>query len=83
LANVACAAAASLAPSAAAPHLLLARLKLEREGDAEGALAEARLYQKFLPPPGKDAEALLERCQKMLASKSNGAAAQGQAGGEP
>jgi Flp pilus assembly protein TadD len=76
--------AAQLAPRAASPHLLLARLKLESEHDAAAALEEARLFVKLSGsalPAGHPIHALLKRCEQALAAKAPPAAAPGTAAG--
>lgn len=61
--------AAELAPRAPQPHLELARLKLDGDGDAQAALKEAKLFLTLStqpPPPGHPIHALVQRCEEAL-----------------
>ena len=73
-------AAAKLAPQAAAPHLELARLKVEADGDAQAALDEAKLFlhlSKVTPPAGHPVHALVQRCEGALKQRSQASVVQG------
>ncbi len=68
-ASQALARAIALAPRAAEPHLALARVRLDGDGDAQGALREAKLFLTLSmqpPPPGHAVYALVQRCEEAL-----------------
>jgi tetratricopeptide (TPR) repeat protein len=61
--------AVTLSPKAAEPHLELARTKLNDDGDAQAALAEAKLFLSLStqpPPAGHPIHALVQRCEEAL-----------------
>ena len=63
----------ALAPKAAAPHLELARLKLDGDNDAQAALTEAKLFLTLstpTPPPGHPVHALVQRCEEALKQRA-------------
>ena len=71
--------AAVLAPKAAAPHLALARLKLDEDGDAQAALAEAKLFLTLSttpPPSGHAVHALVQRCEEALRQRAQASVVQ-------
>lgn len=71
--------AIALSPKAAEPHLALARLKLDSEGDAQAALAEAKLFLTLStqpPPPGHPIHALLLRCEEALKQRAQASVVQ-------
>jgi len=68
-----------LAPRAAQPHYELARLKLDGEGDAQGALSEAKLFLTLStepPPPGHPIHALVQRCEEALQKRAQASVVQ-------
>ena len=71
--------AAMLAPKAPEPHLELARLKLDGEGDAQAALQEAKLFLTLTtppPPPGHPIHALVQRCEEALKQRAQASVVQ-------
>jgi Flp pilus assembly protein TadD len=61
--------AMALAPRAPEPHLELARLELDGDGDAQSALREAKLFLSLSttpPPPGHPVHVLVQRCEEAL-----------------
>lgn len=72
-------AAMRLAPKAPEPHLALARLKLDGEGDAQAALQEAKLFLSLStvrPPPGHPVHALVQRCEEALQKRAQASVVQ-------
>ena len=72
-------AAAALSPKSAAPHLELARVKLEGEGNAQAALAEAKLFLRLStapPPPGHPIYLVVQRCEEALRQKAQASVVQ-------
>ncbi|HMC36142.1 MAG TPA: hypothetical protein VKH65_17115, partial [Myxococcales bacterium] len=71
--------AVALAPRAAEPHYELAVLKLDGDGDAQGALAEAKLFLSLStapPPPGHPIHALVQRCEEVLKQRAQASVVQ-------
>ena len=71
--------AIALAPAAPAPHFDLARLKLDGDGDAQGALQEAKLFLTLSttpPPSGHPIHALVQRCEEALRHPSQASVVQ-------
>jgi len=71
--------AVALAPRAAEPHYELAVLKLDGDGDAQGALAEAKLFLSLStapPPPGHPIHALVQRCEEVLKHRAQASVVQ-------
>ncbi|MFN2548191.1 MAG: tetratricopeptide repeat protein, partial [Myxococcales bacterium] len=71
--------AAMLAPRAPQPHLELAKLKLDGEGDAQAALEEAKLFLTLStqpPPPGHPIHALVQRCEEALRQRAQASVVQ-------
>lgn len=71
--------AAALAPGAAEPHLALARLKLDGDGDAQAALTEAKLFLTLSttpPPSGHPIHALVQRCEEALRQRAQASVVQ-------
>jgi len=71
--------AVALAPRAAEPHYELAVLKLDGDGDAQGALAEAKLFLSLStepPPPGHPIHALVQRCEEALKQRAQASVVQ-------
>ena len=71
--------AVALAPRAAEPHLALARLKLDGDGDAQAALKEAKLFLTLStqpPPPGHPIHALVQRCEEALKPRAQASVVQ-------
>jgi tetratricopeptide (TPR) repeat protein len=71
--------AVALAPRAPEPHLDLARLKLDGDGDAQSALHEAKLFLTLSttpPPPGHPVHALVQRCEEALKQASQASVVQ-------
>ncbi len=71
--------AAALSPKAAEPHLALARLKLDDDGDAQGALTEAKLFLTLSttpPPSGHPIHALVQRCEEALRQRAQASVVQ-------
>ena len=71
--------AVALAPRAPEPHLALARLKLDGDGDAQSALQEAKLFLTLStnpPPPGHPVHALVQRCEEALRQASQASVVQ-------
>jgi tetratricopeptide (TPR) repeat protein len=71
--------AVALAPRAPEPHLELARLKLDGDGDAQSALREAKLFLSLStnpPPPGHPVHVLVQRCEEALKQASQASVVQ-------
>jgi tetratricopeptide (TPR) repeat protein len=71
--------AVALSPRAAEPHFELARLKLDGDGDAQGALAEAKLFLSLStqpPPPTHPVHALVQRCEEALKQRAQASVVQ-------
>ena len=71
--------AVALAQRAADPHYELAVLKLDGDGDAQGALAEAKLFLSLStepPPPGHPIHALVQRCEEALKQRAQASVVQ-------
>ncbi|HEY6907958.1 MAG TPA: tetratricopeptide repeat protein [Myxococcales bacterium] len=71
--------AVALAPRAPEPHLELARLELDGDGDAQSALREAKLFLSLSttpPPPGHPVHALVQRCEEALRQASQASVVQ-------
>ena len=68
-----------ISPLAAAPHFELARVKLDGDGDAQGALAEAKLFlrlSKVTPPASHPVHALVQRCEEALKQRTQASVVQ-------
>jgi len=71
--------AIALSPRAAEPHFELARLKLDVDGDAQAALAEAKLFLNLStqpPPPAHPIHALVQRCEEALKQRGQASVVQ-------
>ena len=73
--------AMALRPQAPEPHFELARLKLDGEQDAQGALEEAKRFlsmSKQAPAPSHPVHAFIKRCEEALKAKAQASVVQEQ-----